>query len=104
MTESIILLFNEKETLSVWRRLVYLKKIDRIPVYESDKPISGKVLPNGEDPHEAVMSFLIHSFLEGKVLRVHECTCEHVLPSEIKKRQDLKTHHKYARLICPSKH
>jgi hypothetical protein len=61
-----------------------LKKIDRISVSESDNPISETVLPEGEDLHEAAMSFLIHSFLEGKVLRVHECTSEHVSPSEIK--------------------
>jgi len=60
------------------------EEIDRISVSESDKPISDTVLPDGEHSHEAVMSFLVHSFLKGKVLRVHECTSEHAVPFEIK--------------------
>jgi hypothetical protein len=84
MMESVISPLNERETLSIWQRLMDLKKIDRISVSESDKLISDTVFPDGEDPHEAVMSFLVHSFLEGKVLRVHECTSEHAVPFEIK--------------------
>jgi hypothetical protein len=81
MIESIISPFNERKPFWFGERLVDLEKIDRILVFESDKPISETVLPNGEDPHEADMAFLIHSFWEGKVAGVRECTSEHVRPS-----------------------
>jgi hypothetical protein len=51
MTESVVSSFNERENLSGWRKIVDLKKIDRIPVFESDRWISETVLPDGEDPH-----------------------------------------------------
>jgi hypothetical protein len=85
MMEHIISPFNERKPFRFGERLVDLKKIDRILVFESDKPISEIVLPNGEDPHEADMAFLIHSFWEGKVTGVRECTAEHILPSKSEK-------------------
>ena len=80
MMECIISPFNEKKLFRFGERIVDLKKIDRVLVFESDKPISEIVLPNGEDPHEADMAFLIHSFWESKVIGVRECTSEYVLP------------------------
>jgi len=84
MMECMISPFNEKKPFRFGERLVDLKKIDRILVFESDKPISEIVLPNGEEPHEADMYFLIHSFWEGKVTGVRECTSEHILSSKLK--------------------
>ena len=80
MIESIISPFNEKKPFRFGERLVDLKKIDRVIVFESDILASEMVLPNGESPHKADMAFLIHSFCEGKVFGVRECTSEYVLP------------------------
>ncbi len=80
MMECIISPFNKRKTFRFGERLVDLKKIDRILIFESDKPMSEIVLPNGEDPHEADMSFLIHSLWKGKVVGVRECTSEFVIP------------------------
>ena len=80
MMERIISPFNERKPFWFGGRLVDLKKIDRILVFESNKPMSEIVLHNGEAPHEADMPFLIHSFCEGKVKGVRECTSEFILP------------------------
>jgi hypothetical protein len=85
MTECIISPFNERKPFRFGERLVDLKKLDKILVFESDKPISETALPNGEDPHEADMHFLIHSLLEGKVKGVRECSAEHILTSKSEK-------------------
>jgi len=80
MMDCIVSPFNEKKAFKFGERLVDLEKIDRILIFESEKPISEIILPNGEDPHEADMAFLIHSFLDGKVIGVRECTSEFILP------------------------
>jgi hypothetical protein len=82
MMASFISPFNEKKSFRFGERTVDLKKIDKILVFESDKPTSEIVLPNGDDPHEADMAFLIHSFWEGKVMGVRECSSEFILPSK----------------------
>lgn len=87
MMECIISPFNERKSFRFGGRLVDLKKIDRILVFESNIPMSEIVLPNGESPHEADMAFLVHSFREGKVKGVRECTSEYVLPSKSEKRE-----------------
>ena len=87
MMERIISPFNERKPFRFGERLVDLKKIDRILVFESNKPFSEIVLPNGESAHEADMYFLIHSLLEGKVIGVRECTSEYILPSKPAKRK-----------------
>jgi hypothetical protein len=87
MMERIISPFNERKPFRFGERLVDLKKIDRILVFESNKPFSEIVLPNGESAHEADMHFLIHSLLEGKVIGVRECTSEYILPSKPAKRK-----------------
>jgi len=74
------LTFQWKETLSVWWKVSRFGEIDRVLVFESNKPMSEIVLHNGEAPHEADMPFLIHSFCEGKVEGVRECTSEFILP------------------------
>jgi len=81
MMASIISPFNEQKPFRFGERLVDLKKIDCVIVFESDKPISEIVLPNGEDPHEADMAFLIHSFCDGTVRGIRDCTSEFVLPT-----------------------
>jgi hypothetical protein len=80
MVECIISPFNERKPFRFGERLVDLKKIDRVLVFESNKPLSEIVLPNGESAHEANMHFLIHSLLEGKAIDVRECTSEYILP------------------------
>ena len=85
--ECIISPFNEMNPFRFGERLVDLKKIDRILVFESNKPISEIVLPNGEVPHETDMHFLIPRFWEGKVIGVRECTSEYNLPSKSEKRK-----------------
>jgi len=87
MIECIILPFNEKEPFRFGGRLVDLEKIDKILVFESNMPMSEVVLPNGESPHEADMAFLIHSFCEGKVIGVRECTSENIQPSKSEKKE-----------------
>jgi hypothetical protein len=86
--ETIISLFNEGKPFRFGGRLVDLERIDRIIIFESDKPMSNIVLPNGESPHRADMYYLVHSFCEGRVQGVRECTSEYVLP--LKKRQQSK--------------
>jgi hypothetical protein len=86
MIEHIISPFTEKKPFMFGGRLVDLKKIDRIIVFEFSMPMSEVVLPNGESPHKADMAFLIHSFCEGKVIGVRECTFEHILPSKSEKK------------------
>lgn len=78
MMEHFISPFNEKKPFRFGERTVDLKKIDCIIVFESNKPTSEIVLPNGESPHHADMHFLIHSFCEGKVKDVRECTSEFI--------------------------
>ena len=78
MIEFIISPFNEKKPFKFGERLVDLKKIDRVIVFESEIPTSEIVLPNGETPHKAEMAFLIHSFCEGEVKGVRECTSEYI--------------------------
>ncbi len=87
MIESIISPYNERKTFRFGERLVDLKKIDRVLVFESNKPMSEIVLPNGESPHDADMHFLIHSFCEDKVKGVRECTSEYVLLPKSEKKQ-----------------
>jgi len=87
MMKCIISPFNERKPFRFGERLVDLKKIDRILVFESNKPLSEIVLPNGESAHEADVHFLIHSLLEGKVIGVRECTSEYILPSKLEKRE-----------------
>lgn len=86
MIECIISPFNEKKPFRFGERWVDLKKIDRVLVFESKVPMSEIVLPNGESPHKADMAFLIHSFCEGKVIGVRECTSEHILPPKSEKK------------------
>ena len=78
MIESIIAPFNENKPFKFGERLVDLKKIDRVIVFESELPTSEMVLSNGETPHKAEMAFLIHSFCEGEVKGVRECTSEYI--------------------------
>jgi hypothetical protein len=78
MIEFIISPFNEKKPFKFGERLVNLKKIDRVIVFESEIPTSEIVLPNGETPHKSEMTFLIHSFCEGEVEGVRECTSEYI--------------------------
>ena len=87
MMECIISPFNEKKPFEFGGRLADLKKIDRILVFESNKPTSEIVLPNGESPHGADTHFLIHSFWEGKVKGVRECTSEYILLSKSEKKE-----------------
>jgi len=87
MMECIISPFNERKSFQFGGRLVDLKKIDRIIVFESNKPMSEIILPNGESPHDADMHFLIHSFCEGRVKGVRECTSEYVLPPKSEKKE-----------------
>lgn len=82
MMTTIISPLNELKPFKFGERTMDLKKIDKILVFESDKPSSEIVLPNGEDPHEANMAFLIHSFWKGKVTGVRECSSEFILPSK----------------------
>ncbi len=79
MMDSFIAPFNESKPFKFGERLVDLEKVDRVLVFESDFPTSEMVLSNGETPHEADMAFLIHSFCEGEVEGVRECTSEYVL-------------------------
>lgn len=85
MMENIISPFNEGKPFRFGERLVDLKKINKILVFESDRPISEIVLPNGEDPNEVDMAFLIHSFWEGKVTGLRECTAGYILLSKSEK-------------------
>ena len=87
MLESIVSPFNENNPFKFGERLVDLKKIDRVIVFESEIPTSEIVLPNGESPHEADMAFLIHSFCEGKVIGVRECTSEYILQPKSEKEE-----------------
>ena len=87
IVEDIISPYNERKPFRFGGRLVDLKKIDRILVFDSNKPTSEIVLPNGESPHEADMHFLIHRFWEGKVNGVRECTTEYILPHKSEKRK-----------------
>ena len=87
MMECIISPFNERKPFRFGGRLVDLKKIDRILVFESNKPMSKIVLPDGESPNDADMAFLIHSFCEGRVKGVRECTSEHILPPKSEKKK-----------------
>ena len=87
MMECIISPFNERKPFRFGGRLVDLKKIDRIIVFESNKLMSEIILPNGESPHDADMHFLIHSFWEGRVKGVRECTSEYILPLKSEKKE-----------------
>lgn len=87
MMEHIVSPFNERKPFRFGGRLVDLKKIDRVLVFESNKPMSEIVLPNGESPRDAEMAFLVHSFWEGRVEGVRECTSEYVLPPKSQKKE-----------------
>jgi hypothetical protein len=84
MMECIVSPFNEKKPFQFGGRLVDLKKIDRILIFESNRPGSKIVLPNGESPMDADMPYIIHSFCEDRVKGVHECTPEFILQSKNK--------------------
>ena len=87
MLESIVSPFNENKPFKFGERLIDLKKIDRVIVFESEIPTSEIVLPNGETPHEADMAFLIHSFCEGTVIGVRECTSKYILQPKSEKEE-----------------
>ena len=87
MLESIVSPFNENKPFKFGERLIDLKKIDRVIVFESEIPTSEIVLPNGEAPHEADMAFLIHSFCEGTVIGVRECTSKYILQPKSEKEE-----------------